>query len=332
MLRIFVILTAVLASFTPARAADREQSVAYRSGDVELAASLLLPNGPGPHPAAVIVQGSGESDRSNQWARAIADTIVESGFAVLLTDKRGSGESGGDWRLVGFEQLASDALAGITFLQTRSEIDSKRIGLVGLSQGGRVVPVAAAQSDSVAFVINLVGDAVSFAEQSAHEMANVARQAGLPEPMQRDVLRLNQAAGRALLTGDWAEYRRLNEAGLNSSWAPIAKGFPPVGDPIWVFYRKAFAFDPMPYWTLVRQPVLVVYGEKDEADNVAVAESVRRLRFGFGVSAKPNHQIVVIPGVGHALGWTPDRGFGDAAASTIREWLNMNVAKRLPQE
>lgn len=327
MVRLILSLLVAAAMAAPAAmaatsgAAAREEPVTYRSGEIELAALLLLPEGTGPHPAAVIVQGSGDSDRNNAWARAIAEMVRQEGYAVLLTDKRGSGESGGDWRSVGFETLADDALAGVAALAARPDINSARIGLVGLSQGGRVVPVAAARSDRVAFVINMVGDAVSFAEQSAHEMANIARQAGLPESMQQEVRRLNATAGRALLTGEWDEYRRLRQEGLASPWAPVARGFPPSDDPIWTFYGKAFAFDPMPYWTLVQQPVLILYGEQDEADNVAVGESVRRLTFGFGVSGKDNYEIAVVPGVGHALGWTPDGGLGTAAVSTIRRWL-----------
>lgn len=306
----------------------REEAVTYKSGNVALAGLLLLPQGAGPHPAAVIVQGSGESDRTNAWARAISESIAEAGYAVLLTDKRGSGASGGEWRTVGFEVLAEDALAGVSYLASRPAIDKSRIGLVGLSQGGRVVPVAAAKSDAVAFAINLVGDAVSFAEQSAHEMANVARQAKLPDPMAEQVMQLNAAAGRALLTGDWNDYARLREAGLAAPWARVARGFPPVGDPVWIFYAKAFAFDPMPYWTLVRQPALILYGEEDEADNVAVAESVRRLRFGFDVAGKENYEIVVLPGVGHGLGWTAEHGLGAGASAALRTWLASNVSKR----
>ncbi|MGI8704496.1 MAG: alpha/beta hydrolase family protein [Sphingomicrobium sp.] len=321
-----VLATGIAEAFSAAGAATlREEAGTYSSGDVELAGLLLLPTGRGPHPAAVIIQGSGDSDRTNGWARSISETIAEAGYAVLLTDKRGSGASGGDWHSGGFEVLADDALAGLSYLASRPSIDKSRIGLVGLSQGGRVVPVAAARSDAVAFAINIVGDAVSFAEQSAHEMSNVARQAKLPEPLREQVLQLNAAAGRALLTGDWSEYARLREAGLAAPWAPVARGFPPVGDPIWTFYGKAFAFDPMPYWTLVRRPALILYGEQDEADNVAVAESVRRLRFGFGVVGKDNYEIVVLPGVGHSLGWTSEGGLGAGAIPAIRDWLAANV-------
>lgn len=323
---VFVSILLLLIAVAPARGAVRETSVTYRSGEIELAAAFLVPEGPGPFPAAVIVQGSGASDRTNAWARAIAETLAESGLAVLLTDKRGSGRSGGDWQTAGFDELATDALAGVAFLAARPEIDARRIGIAGLSQGGRIVPIAAARSDSVAFVINLVGDAVSFGEQSAHEMRNIARQAGLDEAMTREVLQLNAAAGRALLTGDWSDYRRLREAGLRAPWARIAEGFPPPGAPIWTFLGKVADFDPMSYWILVRQPVLIVYGAEDERDNVAVSESVRRLLFGFGQVGKRNYRLVVVPGVGHnlGLGSNADDGPG-AAAEAIRDWLGRTL-------
>lgn len=280
----------------------RTEDVRYANGDLELAALLMIPEAPGPHPAAVIIQGSGPSDRSNGWARAIAEVVAEAGYVVLLTDKRGSGASAGDWRTAGFDELAADALAGVAYLSGRSEVAGDRIGLVGLSQGGWIAPLAAARSDDVAFVVDISGAAVSFAEQSFHEMANTARQAGLDSTQVAGVLALNRAAAEYLTTGEWAPYERARTAALGSTWAPIAEGFPGAPDlPIWTFLRKVADFSPLPYWIQLEPAVLVVYGEDDEADNVPVAESVRRLESAFGAAGKRNHRIIVIPGAGHGL-------------------------------
>lgn len=308
------------------------EDVRYPSGPLTLAASLLTPRGPGgPHAAAVILQGSGTSGRDNPWARAIAEELVRAGLAVLLTDKRGSGESEGDWRTADFDDLASDALAGVEYLRGRSGIDPRRIGLVGLSQGGWVAPVAAARSPAVAFVIDVSGAAVGFAEQSYHEMANTARQAGLDDAHVQEVLDLNRAAGEYLATGDWAAYEQARAHGLRRPWADIARGFPGSESlPVWTFLRGVFEFDPMPYWVQVSQPVLVLYGEHDEHDNVPVAESVRRLRHGFGATGKRNFRIEVIPGAGHAF-IDPDRqalmpGFTQALA----RWLRTTILTPTP--
>jgi uncharacterized protein len=297
-----------------------EEDVRYR-GAVPLAAALLLPESPGPSPAVVIVHGSGPSDRGNAWARAIAEVFVTRGLAVLLTDKRGSGGSGGDWQLAGFEELADDALAGVDYLKTRKEIDASAIGLVGLSQGGWVVPLAAVRRAEVAFVVNLSGATVTYAEQSFVEMTNTARQAGLSAGAVNEVVQLNRAAGRYVLGGSWNEYAAARAAAMAGGAKSVARGFPASQDaPIWTFLRKVGAYDPLPYWSVLEQPVFVGLGEHDEQDNVPVRESVRRIEYVFRGAGKQNYAVVVAPGVGHAL-WTRDRRFAPALLKELDAWL-----------
>jgi len=325
MRRMVAILVLWLVPFSGALA--RSADVTYANSDVSLSAELMVPDVSRRVPAVVLVHGSGASDRTNSWARAIAEAFVTNGVAVLLTDKRGSGKSGGDWRTAGFHELADDALAGVKLLKERPEIDASRIGLVGLSQGGRVVPIAASRSMDVAFVISLVSDAVTFPEQSNLEMANTARQAKLPREDVEKVIALNAAAGRFLVGGDWQEYQSLREEMLNGPTASIAMGFPAEADAtVWTFLRKVMAFDPLPYWMVSPQPALLVFGEKDELDNVPVAESVRRLRFAFSTANKRNAQVTVLPGLGHSL-MSEDRRLAPAFSETLSEWLRMNVTR-----
>lgn len=303
-----------------------EEDVRYPSGEWTLAARLLTPPGPGPHPAAVLIQGSGDSDRTNLWARSIAEALVERGVAALLTDKRGTGASEGDWRTAGFDELADDALAGAAFLRGRPGVDPERVGLVGLSQGGWVAPVAAARAP-VAFVIDISGASVSFAEQSFHEMANTTRQAGFGGEEVAGVLALNRAAGHYLLTGDWETYAAARQRALDTSWGEIAAGFPAERDaPIWTFLRQVFRFDPAPYWLQVDAPVFVAYGEEDERDNVPVRESVRRLEFVFGLTGKTDYEILVVPGADHGLNADPHpHPLLPAFTDALGRWLEAHV-------
>lgn len=303
-----------------------QEDVRYESS-VPLAAALLLPDAPRPLPAAVIVQGSGESDRTNVWARKAAELFAERGIAVLLTDKRGSGKSGGDWRMASFDDLAADALAGVDYLKGRKEIDAARIGVVGLSQGGWIVPIVAAKRSEVAFVVDFSGATVSFAEQSMLEMTNTARKAGLPPDAVAEVVTLNKAAGRYLLGGPWSDYAAVRERALAGVAKPVARGFPDsASSPIWTFLKKVGAFDPLPYWTVVEQPVFIAFGERDEEDNVPVRESVRRLEWTFTTVGKRNYEIVVVPGAGHAL-WSAPETFAPLLVERLGTWLSANVLK-----
>lgn len=145
-------------------------TVHYQSGDIQVEATLRLPRGTGPFPAVVIVHGSAPFKRGfySQWA----DSLVNRGIAVLVPDKRGVGGSGGEFETRNnaarayLELLAGDIDAGVRFLRTHAAIDSRTIGLVGISQGGWVGPLAARQDSSIAFLVLLSGPATSTGEES----------------------------------------------------------------------------------------------------------------------------------------------------------------------
>jgi dienelactone hydrolase len=145
----------------------------YPSGDVTLSSRLTLPAGNGPFPAVVTVHGSEAARKENYQI----SSLIQQGFAVLSYDKRGVGEStgvcpcpGGVGLTVGnskemLQLLAGDALAGVAFLKRHHDIDSTRIGLVGWSQAGWIIPIAASRSDDLAFMVNVVGPTVTVGEE-----------------------------------------------------------------------------------------------------------------------------------------------------------------------
>ncbi|WP_265571075.1 alpha/beta hydrolase family protein [Sphingomicrobium nitratireducens] len=301
--------------------ADRATEARYAVGEIELAGELLFPNANGPFAAVVISQGSGSSARDNLWARAAAEMLRDEGLLVLLTDKRGSGASQGDWRDIGIAERADDLLAGVEHLQRRSDVDAQCVGVFGLSQGGRVVPVAAARSDEVAFLVNASGDLVSFPEQILHEMRNDARGAGLSEEAVGKVLEIGAAALRALGTGDWSDYHRLKREAEDKEWGEFVGGFPDESLPDWAFYRENLEFDAMPFWVRVDQPALILLGIEDEQQNVAVQESIRRLEFMQEVSGKTNIRAAQFDDLGHLLGWTNDAPYDPRVRAELSNFL-----------
>jgi dienelactone hydrolase len=139
------------------------------NGGVRLSFRLDRPAGPGPHPAVVIGHGSGEVTKDA--CVGLARGLRERGYATLCYDKRGVGQSTGHYSTVGpgnsermFADLASDMAAGVAYLRRQPDIDGKRIGLVGGSQAGWIIPLAARLS-SPAFMIILVGPTVSVGEE-----------------------------------------------------------------------------------------------------------------------------------------------------------------------
>jgi uncharacterized protein len=251
------------------------------NGKIRLAGVLLTPIEPGVYPAAVLLQGSGTSDRSNNWARLVAETFVSKGVAVLLTDKRGSGKSQGNWRTSSFRDLAQDGLAGIAALHESEGIRRDRLGFIGLSQGGHIAPLAASMG-KVQFVVNFVGGTLTMKAMLFHELEQTYKQHGMDDAAVKYLQKMTTLSFAYIETGegfdDYLAYRDT----VTKRYGPMATESWPTtaGDDYWTFWKLIYDFDPIPYWREVvdvqKLPVFVAYGELDEADNVPVIASVRR--------------------------------------------------------
>jgi len=150
-------------------APDRTVSGFIQNGDVQLSYQLDRPAGAGPFPAVVIGHGSGRLTK--QSCLGFAMRMRERGFATLCYDKRGVGLSTGAYSMVGsgnsptlIPELASDMAAGVAHLRRLRDIDGKRVGLLGPSQAGWIIPETARLS-SPAFMIIFVGPTVSTGEE-----------------------------------------------------------------------------------------------------------------------------------------------------------------------
>ncbi len=139
----------------------------FTSGGVQLSYRLDVPAHTAPVGAVVFGHGSGQTTKDSCRVFGLADGFLARGFATLCFDKRGVGQSTGQYFQVGaqnsfgvFEDLASDIAAGVAFLRGRPDIDPNRIGLAGASQAGWIIPIAAAKSQP-AFMVLLVGPTVS---------------------------------------------------------------------------------------------------------------------------------------------------------------------------
>jgi len=157
------------------RLALREKTARFQSGDAELQGRLVLPDGPGPHPAVVLVHGS-EKDAATVFSHE-GWLLAPNGIAVLIFDKRGTGSSEGKFGM-DFGQLSDDVVAAVEWLRAQPEIDAERIGLAGYSQGGWISPLAASKTDAIKFVLVGYGMVDSPAEEDRKEAIHLLRTKG----------------------------------------------------------------------------------------------------------------------------------------------------------
>jgi uncharacterized protein len=272
------------------------EDVHFTSGPLSLGGALLLPEGAGPHPAMVMVAGSGPATRD---LMPFTYLFAKLGFVVLSFDKRGVGESQGDWRTASFDELAGDVLAGIAYLKTRPEVDGARIGLWGVSQGGWIGSLAAAKSDDVKFLVVHAGSGVQVWENVVHEDCSGMRDAGLAG---RDLEDGRAFAARlyrmAADSASFAQVRAVADSAKGRPWAGLVwLASTPENSPWWDWWRKNGHVDPSAIVPQIHCPVLWFLGDRDS--QVPYEESARRLRAAFAAGGNPDATLKTLSPAGH---------------------------------
>ena len=313
----------------------REQQVRFRNGDVMLGGTLFLPAGNKSHPAVVIFHGSGPQARDSFMGHWFA----QQGIACLTYDKRGVGESTGDFQQVAFPALVDDGLAAISFLKTRKDIDAHRIGVWGLSQGGWLGPLAASQSKDIAFVIAVSGPGVSPGEQMIFYYANQLRDQGLPEPQVAEASDLRRQVWHYLSTGEGYEAAdKALQRAQSQPWFPAIQEQQdglfhrtPVSGILKdsslrerVWFKVEMNYDPLIALRKLTVPALFVFGDQDRL--VPVQTSIDIIRQTLIESGHRDFTIKHFPGADHGIRLESGQ-FAPGYLQTMSDWVHSKVSQ-----
>lgn len=289
-------------SLRPPTPGIRTEEITFRSGDITLSGTLVLPEGEGPHPAALQVHGRGCQGRGGYLRRA--RVLARYGVAGLAFDKRGVGASKGRCESATIDDETADVLAAIDFLASRPEIDRAQIGAISLSAGGWVVPRAAARSKvPLSFIVTMVGPSTSVREQQLDNARYISRDLKLSAEDQKPLMRyieLMFAEGDS--EAQFAEMRQLIAQGEKTGWAQEfldTTDVAPSASEIKNLWVRRFNYDPREDLKRIRAPFLAFYGESDRV--VPPEENVPELRRLLTEAGNRNFHIVVIPEAGHGL-------------------------------
>lgn len=255
--------------------APRQEGVTFASDGVSLAGTLYLPREPSvtPYPGIVLSHGSGQQTR---YAATWAAFFVDHGFAVLAYDKRGTGESGGDYKAINFAELEHDLAAGVRWLAAHPEVDGKRVGIHATSQAGWYAPAVAGEAP-VAFLVARVGPPLPVGPTTLHEQTEEWRAAGLSAD------EIDQAAAlwRALMDAaehgrSRAEAQALMDAQRPAPWfAKAYEGWNEVSPAWWRQQQVDTRYDPVA--DLQRHPVPTLWFLAERDENVPYTASVAAL-------------------------------------------------------
>jgi hypothetical protein len=256
---------------------------------------LVYPEGGRDMPAVIVLHGASVGRQDAPLYRHLQEMLPPLGVAVLVYDRRGEGASGGTQDTHGFDELAQDGVAAFATLARDQRINAKRIGFWGLSQGGWLALLAAAQEPHAAFVIAASAPLVTADIQMNFAVANVLRVKGYG---QADI----DAAIRARTAVDDFARGRTDRATAAAAEASVAdkpwyhliflKGN--IDDPGWI---RQISSDPVAALEQSRVPTLLLYGQRDPWVPVDVSlETLRRFSIRH-----PNVTTVVIDGADHMM-------------------------------
>lgn len=266
---------------------------------ITLGGTITIPQGTGPFPAVILISGSGPQDRNetvfgHRPFLVLADNLTKRGISVLRVDDRGVGASQGELSQSTSRDLAGDVLAGIEFLKKRPDIDPKRIGLLGHSEGALIAPMVAADTEDVAFIVLLAPPGL-VGEQLLYDQARrISEAAGeTPEAVERG-RKLQEAVFavvkaqpdnalaveelRGVFKEGVAELPEAVQAELAGSLESFIDG--QIRSVISPWFRFFLTYDPAPALAKVKCPVLALYGGKDlrvspEANRVPVETALK---------------------------------------------------------
>jgi len=290
-----------------------EEEVVFenKKAGIHLAGTLTIPASGGNFPAVILVTGSGQQDRNENigghkpfWI--IADHLTRNGIAVLRVDDRGIGGSTGNFNKSTTRDFSEDALAGITFLKSRREIDPKKIGILGHSEGGIVAPLAASNSPDVAFIVSMAGVFVNFEDIVIDQILNQQKQQGrndddleLERKWRTKIYSLAKENTDSVTAAKklWNLYSGLTEDEIKRLNWPKGRHEAQISQVLSPWWRYALSLDNKAVLMKVNCPVLALYGELDQQVNPET--NIPIIEEAMKAGSNKNITVKKLPGLNH---------------------------------
>jgi pimeloyl-ACP methyl ester carboxylesterase len=282
--------------YTPPEMIGTDSDLTVIAGGVVLAGSLRLPEGDGPFPGVVLLNGSGSQDRDATIAGravfgALASALAERGIASLRLDDRGVG--GSDLVIPDSPyDLANDAAAALEALNARSEI-AACTGFLGHSEGGLIAFLAADAADPD-FILSLAGMAGTMRETLYEQSEALFLASGAGQAAADQNRALQDAMFAVMSDPDVEDYSAAITAAL------VERGFPAAAaeqqGAIWgqPFSIASLDLDPAAAMAAYDGPIHAIFGALD----LQVLPEANAARVEAARGDLPT-EVTVVPGVNH---------------------------------
>lgn len=329
-----------------------EEEVTFKNekANILLSGTLTLPKKDGNFPAVILITGSGPHNRDEELMEhrpflVLADHLTKNGIAVLRYDDRGIGKSKGSFAQATTADFASDAEAAYHYLKTRKEINKKKIGLAGHSEGGTIAPMVAAQDEDVAFIVLMAGTTIPGDEILLLQNYLLGKAGGMPEEELTKLGIINRKLYNVIKEQEGQAMKDKLASIYKSDLRPlfISKGLPhadvdqyitmqvdEMSTPWFVYFIR---HNPETSLRKVNCPILALYGAKDiQVAPVANLDALKRITEKSGNKKVTAKQL---PGLNHLFQECNactieeygiiEQTISPLALNEISEWINKQV-------
>ena len=247
--------------------------------NISLSGTLTLPKKDGVFPVVILITGSGKQNRDEELLGhkpflIISDYLTKNGIAVLRYDDRGVGQSKGDFNTSA--DFATDVESAVAYLKNRKEVNKKKIGLVGHSEGGLIAPIVASKSKDISFIVLLAGTGIQGDKLLLLQQELIAKANGVSETDIKKTIQTNAKLFKMVANSIDSQKLKtdltnsINETLKNDTTAKFPKGMTKeefisiqvnqITSPWMKYFIK---FNPATTLEKVKCPVLAVNGAKD---------------------------------------------------------------------
>jgi pimeloyl-ACP methyl ester carboxylesterase len=269
---------------------------------------LYLPLGENKCPLVILTNGGGDGSRgAKSFSDFMAPVLAHCGIAAFVHDKRGTGESEGEYVNTTYNDYITDAGNCAIFLSGHKRIKPDLIGVMGASEGGRIAVIAASRYPVIKFVVSQAGTVVTTVEDRLYAQLNGMIDGGLMNDSICSLVRpLWEKSFKAWESNDPAEHEKVNKEILE--WRQkYDRRFLPFTNhemdsiPYFRYVLPTWKSMPNDYLTELghfNKKWLAIFGEVDRV--VPTDASIKNIKYYMSKSGNKDYNIAVLHNCGHS--------------------------------